>query len=55
MRHGKNPTVRQKKFLKAKNLNPDNWLVASDTPQRMIIIHRNTTTTKTIPKDGENR
>lgn len=50
MRHGKNPTVRQKKFLKSKKLNPDNWLISSDTPQKMIIIHRNTNTTKTIPK-----
>ena len=55
MKHGKNPTVRQKKFIKENGLNPDNWLVTSDTHQRMELVHRNTTTTKTIPKDGDKR
>ena len=55
MKHGKNPTVRQKKLLKASGLNPDNWLVTSDTHQRMEIVHRNTNTTKTITKDGATR
>ena len=54
MKHGKNPTVRQKKLLKANGLNPDNWLVTSDTHQRMEVVHRSTSTTKTIPK-GANK
>ena len=55
MKHGKNPTVRQKKLMKEKNLNPDNWLVTSDTHERMIIVHRHGTTTKTIEKGGATR
>jgi len=55
MKHGKNPTVRQKKLLKANGLNPDNWLVTSDTHQRMEIVHRSTNTTKTISKEGSEK
>ena len=40
MKHGKAPTVAQKKLLKAKHLDPDNWLVERDTPEQMVIIHR---------------
>lgn len=40
MKHGKAPTVAQKKLLKAKHLDPANWLVERDTPEQMVIIHR---------------
>lgn len=53
MKHGKNPTVRQKKLIKANGLNPDNWLVTSDTHLRMEIVHRLTSKTKTILKERE--
>lgn len=42
MKHGKKPTRAQKIFLKEKKLNPENWLVCSDTPERMIIEYRHT-------------
>ena len=40
MKNGKNPTVAQKKALKAAGLNADNWLISKDTPEIMVIIHR---------------
>lgn len=54
MKHGKKPTVRQKKFLSEHHLCPDNWLISSDTPRQMIIIHRHTDAAKVIVKGREN-
>ena len=44
MKHGKHPTVRQKKLLAEKRLNPDNWLIVKDTPTEMHIVYRYTET-----------
>ena len=35
MKHGKRPTVRQKKLMAEKRLNPDNWLVRHKKPELM--------------------
>jgi len=51
MRHGKRPTVRQKKFLSSHNLNCDNWLVVRDDKGIMIIKHRQTGTVREIKKE----
>ncbi len=51
MKHGKNPTVNQKKFLQTYHLNPENWLVSRDTPAEMVLIHRFTDAVKTINKE----
>ena len=40
MKHGTRPTVAQKKLLKEKRLDPDNWLVVKNQPDRMEIVHR---------------
>ena len=40
MKHGKNPTLRQKKLLAKCRLNPDNWLVVKDTPEIFEVVHR---------------
>lgn len=53
MRHGKNPTRNQKRFLKLMNLNVDNWLVIKDTPEAMTIIHRQSNNTREIIKHKE--
>ena len=50
MKHGKNPTVRQKKILKEYGLNYENWLVVKDTSTEMLIEHRATGKTRTIKK-----
>lgn len=51
MKHGKNPTRRQKQDIASVRLNPDNWLVCKDTPELMIIEHRDTGTVREIHKD----
>lgn len=51
MKHGKNPTVKQKKQLQAVRLNPDNWLISKDTPEVMVVIHRVTEEVNTIRKE----
>ena len=35
MKHGKRPTVRQKKLMAEKRLNPDNWLIRHKKPELM--------------------
>ena len=52
MKHGKKPTVRQKKLMTAWHLNYENWLVVKDTSTEMVIVHRDTNRTKTIPKEA---
>ena len=54
MKHGKRPTVKQKKFLSAHRLNPDNWLIVKDTPEEMHIVYRFTGSgLRIIRKDHE--
>ena len=50
---GKKPTLAQKKLLKAKGLNPDNWLVVSDDRHRIIVMHRHSLKPKTIVKEQD--
>lgn len=50
---GKKPTLAQKKFLKAKGLNPENWLVVSDDRYRIIVMHRHSLKPKTIVREQE--
>ena len=47
---GKKPTLAQKKLLKTKGLNPENWLVVSDDRYRIIVMHRHSLKPKTIVK-----
>ena len=51
MKHGKNPTVQQKKLMSSKKLNPSDWLVVKDTSTEMVLVHRHfDSTTKVIRK-----
>ena len=50
MKHGKNPTVKQKKWLKEHRMNPDNWLVCKDTQAETVIEHRHTGKHRAIMK-----
>ncbi|WP_018306296.1 DUF6906 family protein [Desulfitobacterium hafniense] len=50
LKHGKNPTRRQKELIKARRLNPSSWLVTKDTPTEMEIIHRITDSVRIIRK-----
>ena len=49
--HGKRPTLAQKKLLKSRGLNPENWLVISDDRYRIIVIHRHSLKPKTIVRE----
>lgn len=51
MKHGKKPTVNQRQFIHSKRLNPENWYVTKDTPDRMELVHRHfEKKTRTIKK-----
>lgn len=40
MKHGKNPTVAQKKLLKSLGLVPENWLIVKHAPDNLTVDHR---------------
>lgn len=51
MKHGRKPTVQQRKLIQSKGLDPAAWLIVKDTPDRMELVHRySDRTTKTIHK-----
>lgn len=51
MKHGKKPTVAQRKEIQKWKLDPAMWLVVKDTPDHMELVHRySDKTTRTIPK-----
>lgn len=51
MKHGKSPTRAQKILLRSYRLDPANWFVVKNTSNEMVITHRHTGTTRTIPKE----
>lgn len=51
MKHGKNPTRKQKVLIQAARLNCENWLVVKDTAVEMVIRNRQTDRTRTIRKE----
>ena len=53
MKHGKNPTVRQKKLMTQWHLNYEDWLVVKDTSTEMEIVHRLTEKIRVINKKFE--
>lgn len=54
MKHGKKPTVAQRKLMGKWKLDWRDWLVTSDTPERMELVHRLfERTRKVIPKGGK--
>ena len=54
MKHGKKPTVAQRKQIQQMNLDPAVWLVVKDTPEKMELVHRYSDKTKRIiPKGGD--
>ena len=42
MKHGKNPSVKQKKELKHLGLNPENWFIVKDNSFELVVMHRHT-------------
>lgn len=52
MKHGQNPTRKQKVLLKQHGKNPDNWLVTKNPPGELHIMHRHTGTEETLIMKG---
>lgn len=51
LKHGKKPTVAQRKLMTKWKLDWRDWLVVKDTPERMELVHRLfDKTRKIIPK-----
>lgn len=51
LKHGKKPTVAQRKLIAKWKLDWRDWLVVKDTPERMELVHRHfDRTRKIIPK-----
>ena len=51
MKHGKNPTVKQKKLISKMGLNVENWLIERETTDELVIVNRLTGKTETIRKE----
>lgn len=53
MKHGRKPTMAQKKLMVKWRLDPTMWFVVKDTPTEMVCVHRHfDNTKKIIPKGG---
>lgn len=48
MKNGKKIPVRIKKYIQAKGLNPDDWLITKNTSTHIELVHRYSTKTKRI-------
>lgn len=54
MKHGRKPTVSQRKLIQSKGLDPAVWLVVKDQPEKMELVHRYSDRTKrVIHKENE--
>ena len=40
MKHGTKPTRAQKILLRKRKLNPDDWLIERETPEKLVLVHR---------------
>ena len=50
MKHGKRPTVAQRRYIQSFRLNPENWLVVRDNNDEFIIRHRLSDKEKKLPR-----
>jgi len=48
---GKKPTVAQRKLIEKNSFYAGDWLVRSDTPERLVIVNRYTGAVKEIKKE----
>ena len=49
MKHGKNPTVSEKRIMQSWGLIVDNWLVVKHTTKHLVVVHRLSNGLRTIP------
>lgn len=51
MKQRKRPTREQRKLIESWGKKPVDWLVERDTPEKLVVVHRNSDRTiLTIPK-----
>ena len=50
MKHGRKPTVAQRKYIQSLRLNPENWLVVRDNNDEFVIRHRLSDKEKKLPR-----
>lgn len=50
MKHGKKPTVAQRKIITRLGLDWENWLIVKNTPDSIVIVHRLTGSQRRIDK-----
>ena len=53
MKHGKKPTVAQRKLIAGRGLYPAVWLVVKDTPDKMELVHRYSDRTVRVIHKGD--
>ena len=54
MKQLKKPTREQRKLIQSKRLNPENWMVERDTPEKLVLVHKHfDNRTRTIKKENE--
>lgn len=51
MKHGKRPTVKQKKLMCELGFHYDNYLIERETADELVIVNRLTGKTETIRKE----
>ncbi|NLE26506.1 MAG: hypothetical protein GX625_14405 [Clostridiaceae bacterium] len=49
MKHGRNLTLKQKEILQTVGLNPSNWLLVKNPPDKLVLVHREKGTLTEIP------
>ena len=52
MKQLKKPTREQRKFIQSKRLNPENWMIERDTPEKMVLVHKHFDNKKRIIPKG---
>ena len=51
MKQLKKPTREQRKLIQSKRLNPENWMIERDTPEKIVLVHKHfNNKTRTIYK-----
>lgn len=50
MKNGKRPTKAQRMLIQSLGFQPDDWLISKNTSTEMVIVHRFTGRTRSIPK-----
>lgn len=48
MKNGKRPTRKQKDLIKAAGLDPTTWLIAKNTSEELLLVHRYCNQTKIV-------